>query len=160
MRHVGLIRLRDAAHLILMGSLLVCPVSAQSGGDYDLTWSTVDGGGGQSSGGPYSLSGTIGQPDAAWSEGGAYELLGGFWPGGPVPGCPCPGDLNDDRQVDLEDLQAVAGILLAAGAPFVVPVDEGHCAEMNGDDQIDLEDLQTVAQILLNAGSPFIVSCE
>jgi hypothetical protein len=49
-----------------------------------LDWSSIDGGGGQSSGGPYSLTGTVGQPDAAYSAGGEYEVLGGFWPGGPL----------------------------------------------------------------------------
>ena len=34
------------------------PANAQSGGGYDLSWSTIDGGG------LYSGSGTIGQPDA------------------------------------------------------------------------------------------------
>jgi hypothetical protein len=63
---------------------IAVPAMAQSGGDYDLTWSTIDGGGGTSSGGPYTLTGTIGQPDAAYSAGGQYELLGGFWPGGPL----------------------------------------------------------------------------
>lgn len=53
-------------------------------GDYELSWYTIDGGGGQSSGGPYVLTGTIGQPDATYSNGGNYELLGGFWPGGPL----------------------------------------------------------------------------
>jgi len=52
---------------------------AQSGGGYDLTWSTVDGGGGRSEGGGYSLSGTIGQPDAGVATGGPYTLRGGFW---------------------------------------------------------------------------------
>ena len=53
-------------------------------GDYDISWYTIDGGGGRSTGGPYTLMGTIGQPDAAYSSGGNYELLGGFWPGGPL----------------------------------------------------------------------------
>ena len=75
-------------------------------------------------------------------------------------GCACQGDLNDDEQVDLEDLQAVAGILLQAGSPFIVPVEPGHCGNMNDDLQIDLEDLQAVAGILLQAGSPFIVQCD
>lgn len=57
---------------------------AKSDGLYELSWYTIDGGGGSSSGGPYVLMGTIGQPDAAWSSGGQYELLGGFWPGGPL----------------------------------------------------------------------------
>jgi len=64
--------------------LMTVPASAQSGGDYYLSWHTIDGGGGTSSSGPYVLTGTIGQPDAAYSAGGSYELLGGFWPGGPL----------------------------------------------------------------------------
>jgi hypothetical protein len=55
------------------------PVSAQSGGGYDLTWNTIDGGGGTSTGGAYSLSGTIGQFDAGMMSGGSYTLIGGFW---------------------------------------------------------------------------------
>ncbi|HUW20648.1 MAG TPA: hypothetical protein VMW16_15225 [Sedimentisphaerales bacterium] len=58
--------------------------TGQSGGPYELTWRTIDGGGGPSSGADYSLTGTIGQPDAGYSAGGPYELLGGFWPGGPL----------------------------------------------------------------------------
>lgn len=57
---------------------------AMSGGDYDLSWSTIDGGGGTSTGGRYIVSGTISQPDAGEMAGGQYELLGGFWPGGPL----------------------------------------------------------------------------
>ena len=63
--------------------LLLLMISATKA-DYELSWSTIDGGGGRSSGGDYVLTATIGQPDAAWSSGGQYELLGGFWPGGPL----------------------------------------------------------------------------
>lgn len=53
---------------------------AQSGGGFELSWSTVDGGGGTfSSGGGYSLGGTIGQSDAGLVGGGGYVLEGGFW---------------------------------------------------------------------------------
>jgi hypothetical protein len=61
---------------------LAWPVQAQTGGGYDLTWSTVGGGGGVSSGGAYSLGGTIGQSDAGAMTGGVYTLVGGFWGGG------------------------------------------------------------------------------
>ncbi len=57
---------------------------AQSGGDYALIWSTIDGGGGTSAGGSYTLTGTIGQPDAGAMSGHTFELLGGFWTGGPL----------------------------------------------------------------------------
>jgi hypothetical protein len=60
--------------------LAVPLVLAQSG--YDLSWWTVDGGGGASSGGDFSLSGTIGQPDTGVPmSGGEYALTGGFWAG-------------------------------------------------------------------------------
>ncbi|MBW8041487.1 MAG: hypothetical protein FVQ85_16020 [Planctomycetes bacterium] len=64
--------------------LLVMFFGATAMGDYELSWYTIDGGGGRSSGGQYELLGSIGQPDAAWSSGGDYELLGGFLPGGPL----------------------------------------------------------------------------
>ena len=51
----------------------------QSGGGFDLSWSSIDGGGGTSTGGVYAVSGTIGQPDAGTLTGGSYELVGGFW---------------------------------------------------------------------------------
>ena len=56
---------------------------AQTGGPYDLSWSTIDGGGHTfSTGGDYSLGGTIGQPDPGLLTGGEYTLGGGFWGGG------------------------------------------------------------------------------
>lgn len=54
-------------------------VFAQIGGGYNLTWNTIDGGGGQSTGGLYNLHGSIGQADAAQLNGGNYTLSGGFW---------------------------------------------------------------------------------
>jgi hypothetical protein len=56
---------------------------AQTGAPYDLTWSTVGGGGETfSTGGDYILGGTIGQPDTEFMQGGDYTLAGGFWGGG------------------------------------------------------------------------------
>jgi hypothetical protein len=56
---------------------------AQNDGGYDLSWWTVDGGGGTLVGsgafGHYTLMGTSGQPDAAALDGGGYTLEGGFW---------------------------------------------------------------------------------
>ena len=69
----------------LLALLLLIPALAlaQSGGGYDLTWSTIDGGGATfSTGGPYSLGGTVGQADAGVLTGGGYTLAGGFWGGG------------------------------------------------------------------------------
>jgi hypothetical protein len=68
------------ALLLLAGLLAAAPIArAQSGGGYDLSWSTIDGGGGTSTGGAYALSGTIGQADAGAQAGGTYTAGGGFW---------------------------------------------------------------------------------
>jgi len=72
------------ARLAASTMLLIVLAESSASGQYELSWYTIDGGGGTSIGGPYELVGTIGQPDAAYSAGGGYELLGGFWPGGPL----------------------------------------------------------------------------
>ncbi len=101
---------------------------AQSGGDYAIAWSTIDGGGGQSTGGQYTVIGTIGQADSGWSRAGDYEVLGGFFPGEP----PCivgfddfarfaehwlvadpAGDLDNDKDVDIGDLSWLADYWLS-----------------------------------------------
>ncbi len=94
--------------------------STQTGGPYELRWSTIDGGGGTNSGGPYTMTGTIGQPDSDWSSGGDYEILGGFWPGGPLCmvefddfarfadfwlAADLTADLNENQNLDFADLQ-------------------------------------------------------
>src|SRR5512136_1869901 len=66
--------------------------STSSGAGYDLTWYTIDNGGGTAAGvgppGPYSLNGTVGQPDASAWSGGGYTLVGGFWGGAGPAGVP------------------------------------------------------------------------
>ena len=56
-------------------------LAQSSGGDFEITKSTIDNGGGTSSGGEFSVTGTIGQPDAnpQISTGGKFTLAGGFW---------------------------------------------------------------------------------
>lgn len=78
-------RLHRVTHLLLLGALLTVPALAlaQTGGGYNLSWHTVDGGGATfSTGGGYTLGGTIGQAEAGVLSGGGYVLSGGFWAGG------------------------------------------------------------------------------
>ena len=107
---------------IILSGVFVSTSLAQTGGPYALEWSTIDGGGGQSSGGQYTLTGTIGQPDAAYSDGGNYELLGGFWSGGPL----CI--------VDFEDFARFAQYWMQSGSD--IP------ADLYKDDTIDEKDLR------------------
>lgn len=68
---------------ILIGVILSLSGIALAAGSYDLSWWTVDGGGGTSTGNGYTLNGTLGQPDAGTvASGGGYTLAGGFWHGG------------------------------------------------------------------------------
>ena len=69
--------------LVALSISLATPgASSQVGGQYDLAWNTVDGGGATfASGGSYALGGTIGAADAGTMQGGAYSLAGGFWSG-------------------------------------------------------------------------------
>ncbi len=112
----------------ILAALLVLGLIVSSlWGQYEISWYTIDGGGGRSSGGDFILTGTIGQPDAAYSRGGSYELLGGFWPGGPfcfvdfehyarfaeqwwLTGTGSPADLYEDlsNQVNYLDLKVFA----------------------------------------------------
>jgi hypothetical protein len=71
--------------------LAVSTAMAQSGGNYNLTRNTVDGGGATfSTGASYTLGGTIGQPDAGTLSGGTYILGGGFWSAVLAPVTPTP----------------------------------------------------------------------
>ena len=109
--------------LLLMFGITALTTFVSSGFcDYQIVWSTIDGGGGRSAGGQYVLTGTIGQPDAGYSASGNYELLGGFWPGGPLcfvdfpdftrfaeywleTGSNLPPDLDGNGIVNLYDLK-------------------------------------------------------
>jgi hypothetical protein len=67
--------------------------SALRSAGYDLTWWTVDSGGGTMSGSGYELTGTAGQPDAGPAlNNGRYTLFSGFWAGPREvpPACPVP----------------------------------------------------------------------
>ncbi len=64
--------------LAIVMSMFALPALGQSGGTYDLSWNTIDGGGGISSGCSYVLRSTIGQHDAGDSAGGTFVLRGGF----------------------------------------------------------------------------------
>jgi hypothetical protein len=74
----------------LFAALLPAALTAFSqtaSAQFDISWYTIDGGGGSSSGGTFQLSGTIGQHDAGVMSGGNFTLTGGFWSGAPEVAC-------------------------------------------------------------------------
>jgi hypothetical protein len=73
-------RRRLALYAVFLCGLLTARVAwATSAEGLDISWWTVDGGGGTSSGGGYGVGGTIGQHDAGLLAGGSYTLTGGYW---------------------------------------------------------------------------------
>jgi hypothetical protein len=55
---------------------------------YDVTWSTIDGGGRSMQAGSITLDGTLAQPDAGLLTAGGLELFGGFQiPADDAPSC-------------------------------------------------------------------------
>ncbi|MFM9997040.1 MAG: hypothetical protein ACKVU4_14715 [Phycisphaerales bacterium] len=86
---------------------LAVPAAGQMGPNLDLSWSTIDGGGGVSTGGGFSLHATIAQPDAGAMAGGAFELAGGFWAGGGPP--PCYPDCNGSGSLSVADFGCFQG---------------------------------------------------
>jgi len=123
---------------------LACTLSAtitsaepgEDGSGFEIAWYTIDAGGGTSIGGGFELTGTIGQPDAGTATAAQFELTGGFWVGGGPTAPPCPGDLNGDAVVDIDDL---AILLNGFGS--------STAGDLNGDGVTDTNDLA----ILLNA---------
>jgi len=87
--------------------------SAAHAQPFEISWYTIDGGGGTSTGGSYSLSGTIGQHDAAQGlAGGSFTLDSGFWPG-VTTAPPCPADINGDGILDNGDIGTFVALFLA-----------------------------------------------
>jgi hypothetical protein len=72
--------------LLVIGLISGAVSAGPTGGDFEITNSTIDNGGGTSSGGEFSLTGTTGQHDASVTSatGGPYRLAGGFWGAGSV----------------------------------------------------------------------------
>lgn len=116
--------------LLLTATLLVAAGDPQ---EFEITRSTIDGGGVmRSTGGDFELSGTIGQPDAGVMSGGDFELAGGFWFELP------PTDCNDDGIVSLLDHETFAACLSGPGGG--IDASPCPCFDVDGDRDITLSD--------------------
>lgn len=72
--------MRAGVAALLLALAATAAAGAQVGSGYDLSWSTLDGGGATfSTGGGYTLGGTIGQPEAGQVSNAPYGMTGGFW---------------------------------------------------------------------------------
>ena len=131
-------KLRSNRHFRWPGMLLVVIAGIVYAGDpFEISRSTIDGGGVmRSTGGGFELSGTIGQPDAGLLTGGDFELTGGFWFGSP------PTDCNDDGSVNLFDHETFAACMM--GPDSGIDTEPCRCFDVDGDGDITLRDFATL----------------
>ncbi len=118
----------------MLGTLMTTAVLVAGGEPtYEITRSTIDGGGVmRSTGGDFELSATIGQHDAGVMEGGGFTVSGGFW--FEIP----PTDCNDDGLVSLLDNEIFAACLLGPGAG--INASRCPCFDVDGDGNITMSD--------------------
>jgi len=134
----------------VLAILVTLTLGSTASAQFDLTWHTVDGGGGTSAGGSYSLSGTIGQHDAGVTlSGGAFTLAGGFWAGGgnqPIDTClpdimPLP---SGNLLVNVDDLLAIINAWGVCPNPANCPADIAPTGPPVGNDVVNVDDLLAV----------------
>ena len=107
------VRSIQASSLALAALMAVAAALADiaAPGSFELSWNTIDGGGGTSIDGAFEISGTIGQPDVGGPlTGGTFQIIGGFWPGANPSVNPCSGDISPpggDGIVNAADLLMV-----------------------------------------------------
>ena len=117
----------------LTPTLLMALVAGAGPPDFEITPSTIDGGGVmRSTGDDFELSGTIGQPDAGTMTGDDYELSGGFWFG------LAPTDCNEDGLVSLFDHEIFTSCLL--GPSGGIGAGPCPCFDVDRDGDITLND--------------------
>ncbi|GEM_PF-2941149 len=110
---------------------------AQSGGPFDLSWNSIDSGGGvNADGGSFALSGTIGQGQDAERPlaSGSFVLQGGFMVIARDLADDCPGDATGDGFVNADDLLVVLGNFGVAVAGGVADGDFDDSGTVNADD--------------------------
>ena len=114
--------------LALPFSLVLAAAALPALAQPEISWYTIDCGGGTSTGGSFSLTGTIAQFDAGGTLTGAtLELCGGFWPGVPIL---CPSDFDSSGFVDTDDFTA-----------FVLAFEEGvDAADFDESGFVDTDD--------------------
>lgn len=133
--------------------LFACTAYAQ----FEISWSTIDGGGGISTtGGVFELSGTIGQPDAGSVTtpltGGPFELVGGFWAGAISAPAALHGDMNCDGAVNNFDIDPFVLALLdptgyAVAYPGCDRIAHGDC---NSDGALNNFDIDPFVSCILS----------
>ncbi|HNO77964.1 MAG TPA: hypothetical protein PKN33_07870 [Phycisphaerae bacterium] len=127
--------MKTNTRLVMVMLTTLSMVTAAPAADFEMTWHTIDGGGGTSVAGPFTLQGTVGQPDAGVVANGAFELRGGFWSS--ALDVLVPGDCDHDGDIDLDDQECFVACLLGPNEPATPACNPW---DFDGDNDIDLAD--------------------
>jgi hypothetical protein len=129
------IAMKTTTHKAVAATLIMTALafgSAARASDYDLSWFTLDCGGGYSAGGDFELEGTIGQSDAgpaaAGMSGGTFELVGGFW------------SAVDSCSGAALNLAAYANFAACLAGPDISTGPACTCLDLDADGDADLRD--------------------
>jgi len=115
-----------------IGTLLITTVGFAVADDFEISRSTIDGGGVMhSTGGEFELSGTVSQHDAGALSGGEFELTGGFWFAIPL------GDCEEDGHVDLLDYAGFEACISGPGQAGDIAC---RCYDVDRSGTVDLAD--------------------
>ncbi len=136
--------------LIALSALVLNSVATAQ---FEINWSTIEGGGGTSTGGTWTLSGTIGQPDAGVvMTGGDKTLVGGFWAGVSTTTGTLLGDANCDGLVNGQDIDCFVDALVS-GSECVVGCSLLN-ADVNQDGAVNALDIDTFVDCIVGGGCP------
>ena len=132
--------------LLLVGRTVL----AQTSSNFNLTWSTIDGGGGSSTSSNFSLSGTVGQPDAGRSSSDNLTLHGGFWQCITAPvALPTIANASGDVQLMWTSTATTVNIYRAVNDPFFTP-DVPYDSDEDGSPWLDTLDNDEIGNVAEN----------
>jgi hypothetical protein len=138
---------RNFGVLLAVTALSLC--SGRAFGQFTMTWTTIDGGGGTCTGGGLTLNCTIGQPDAGpVMTGGTFTFTGGFWTGvGGTTGPHCgTADFNCDGDIGTDSDIAAFFACLSGSCP---PPPCTNSADFNGDGDLGTDaDIEAFFRVL------------
>jgi len=124
---------------------LASVISGQSNGTFQLSPSTISGGGNTTANGTLSLTGSIGQSPIGTLGRGHFTIIGGVF--GPQSTPFMYGDVNSDHIVNVVDLVAMANFL-AGNTPLNSPSFNRAASDLNLDGVVNVADLVSLANFL------------
>ncbi|MBD3299410.1 MAG: hypothetical protein GF341_12190 [candidate division Zixibacteria bacterium] len=148
----------------LPDDVLETPLSqGTNAANYEIPWSSINGGGAPSSSTNYSVNASVGQSAIGFATSTNYEAGIGYWYGAEATGggCSCPFqcDFNEDLVLDAVDLNEEINALFFNGPNPQDPGCPTTRADFNNDGFPDATDLNSLIEHLFFNGPPPVDPC-